>query len=281
MEMERRFVFRGSAAAAGGRISRPKDIIIDATGASALTVSGGRSRGALARTSYGGLVSVGSAETLAEGIFDDRKLTRALTYQRVREDALTTTSTVRTRVRDIVVGKQPALRVEELRAALTAGSPRTSGEPSIRTKDLRIGRVDIDGHVLVVEVDTELFDKYDTRAKLLTAADKPAFVKQRGACLVCGPVSAGRGAASQFLTQSDGTIYASVVRAIRWRGKPYPNSVIDGHMVLVPGFGQLFFGEIFISAMSRRLTMMRLRLGSPVGGFLAFSEVETNGTWYP
>jgi hypothetical protein len=30
---------------------------------------------------------------------------------------------------------------------------------------------------------------------------------------------------------------------------------------------------------SRRLTMLRLELGSPVGGAVACAEVETNGIW--
>ena len=38
--------------------------------------------------------------------------------------------------------------------------------------------------------------------------------------------------------------------------------------------------EIFITDVSRRLTMMRLQLGSPDGGMVAAAEVETNGSWY-
>ena len=83
------------------------------------------------------------------------------------------------------------------------------------------------------------------------------------------------------LVQADGTIYASVVRQIRWKGKPYPGATIDHHLVVVPNFGRIYFGEIFISVFSRRLTMLRLQLGSPVGGFAAFSEAESNGSWYP
>ena len=52
-------------------------------------------------------------------------------------------------------------------------------------------------------------------------------------------------------------------------------------MLEIPELGKIFFGEILVASHSRRLTMLRLDLGSPVGGLLAFSEVETNGTWYP
>ncbi|MGH9370110.1 MAG: hypothetical protein ACRD15_01115, partial [Vicinamibacterales bacterium] len=126
----------------------------------------------------------------------------------------------------------------------------------------------------------DLFERHDTRSKVLMAADRPAFIRQRGASFLMS--GGARGLTDQpFLVQSDGTIYASVVRQIRWKGKPYPGASIDHHLVVVPNFGRIYFGEIFITASSRRLTMMRLQLGSPVGGFVAFSEVETNGVWYP
>jgi hypothetical protein len=280
MKLERRFLFRGNAAPVGGRIVRPTDLIIEAGGACSLTVAGGRSRGTLKRTRFGEFASLGSAETLAEAYFDDRQKTRELTHGRAREDSLTTTTTVRSEVRGIAVGRKPALRVEQLRGALTAQSPRASGEASIKTGELKIAGVDVDGHALVVDIDSELFEKYDTKAKLLTAAEKPAFTRAKGASLL---LSGGTGTdpEERFLIQADGIIYATVVREIRWRGKPYPGAKIDRHVVTIPNFGRVFFGEIFVSANSRRLTMMRLQLGSPVGGFLAFDEVETNGTWYP
>lgn len=279
MDIERRFVFRGSATPAGGRISRPKELVIETSGASALTVTGGRSRGQVGRARFGEFASFQSASTLAEGLFDDRAKTRELTLRRVAEESLTTTTTVRAEVRQVVVGSAPALRVEHLRAALVARSPGASGEPSIKTAELRIAGVSIGGHALLVELDTELFERQDTRAKLLTAVDKPAIVRKHGASLLLsGPAAQQR---RRLLVQADGTIYASVVKEIRWKGKPYPGATIDHHVVVVPNLGRIYFGEIFIDAISRRLTMLRLALGSPVGGFLAFDEVQTNGGWYP
>jgi hypothetical protein len=280
MNIERRFVFRGGAAPAGGRISRPRDVILETGGASALTITGGRSIGELGKTRFGEFASLGSATTSAEGLFDDKVALRELTHQRVEEEALTTTTTVKAEVRQVVVGQRPALRVEQLRAALVAQSPRVSGEPSIRTASLKISGVDIGGHTLIVELNNELFEKYDTKGKLLTAADKTAFIREHGPSLLISRGADGK-FTRRFLVQNDGTIYASVVRQLKWKGKPYPGSSIDHHVVTVPNFGKIFFGEIFISAYTRRLTMLRLQLGSPIGGFVAFDEVETNGSWYP
>lgn len=280
MQIERRFIFRGNATAVGGRISRPRELVIEAGGAASLTVTGGRSVGRLPRTRFGGFASIASASTVAEGLFDDRGKVRELTRGRVREESLTSTTVVRSEVRGIAVGRTPKLAVDHLRAGLLARSGGRSGEPSIQTGDLAIDGVDIGGCGLVVDVDHELFARYDTRSKVLTAADKAAFMRQRGANFLVSTGTRGAGG-SQFLIQADGTIYATVVREIRWKRKPYPGATIDHHVVTVPGFGRIYFGEIFVSTVSRRVTMMRLQLGSPVGGFVAFSEAESNGSWYP
>jgi hypothetical protein len=81
------------------------------------------------------------------------------------------------------------------------------------------------------------------------------------------------------LLHSCGTTYATIVKSIRWGGEPYPGATIDHNSVTVPNFGIMFFGELVVTDISRRLTMLRLELGSPVGGDVAAAEVESNGTW--
>ena len=67
MEARRRFVFRGNAAAFGGRIYRPVDVVIEAAGASCLPVTGGRSRSQMRTVAFGDVIKIGSASTFAEG----------------------------------------------------------------------------------------------------------------------------------------------------------------------------------------------------------------------
>ena len=55
--------------------------------------------------------------------------------------------------------------------------------------------------------------------------------------------------------------------------------MIDENSVIVPDFGTIYFGEILVNASARRLTMVRLNLGSPTGGSGAYVEVDTNGSW--
>ena len=280
MDIERRFVFRGNAAAIGGRISRPKELVIEAGGASSLPVVGGRSVGKLPRTKFGDYVSLQSAATSAEGVFDDQKQTRELTFGRVREETLTSTTTVSVDVRGLAVANDPALRIGELRATMIGTSPRVSGEPSIKPGEISITGVEVGGHSLVVELDAELFARYDTRAKLLAASDDPKFSDQHGPHFLIPPASKGQPDGRRLLI-ANGTIYGTLVKRLRWQGRAFPSAKIDHHLVVAPGLGRLYFGEIFIGAFSRRLTLVRMALGSPVGGSVAAGEIETNGSWYP
>jgi hypothetical protein len=283
MEIKRRFVFHGEAAAYGGRLVRPADIIIEARGGSSLPVAGGRCRSELQPAHFGDFIQVGSASTFAEGLFDDLKQAVEASFGRVRLDALTTTTTVNAEVRDIVVGTKPRLTVKRLRAALVSKSPSASSETSVRmADDNAVQGVDIDGHKLVVELVTKAFQQYDTYSRLRSAADDPRFEKEYGDCLLTKSVSDGRPAPpSGRLVEGRAGIYATIVKSIRWDGAPYPGATIDHHVVTVPNFGAIYFGEIFVTRDSRRLTMMRLELGSPVGGVVAFAEVQDNGLWYP
>jgi hypothetical protein len=281
MDLRRRFIFRGNAAAIGGRIVRPKDVVIDSSAASSLTVAGGRSQAQSAATRFGEWVSVGAASTSAEGLFDDVKQQIELSFGRVAEDALTMTTVVHADVTSLSVGDKPKLTIKHLHAALTSKSPTASGEPAIAVgSETTVEGASVGGFGLIVTLAVPLFQRYDTQAKLLTAADDPQFVQKSGGHLLMKP--AGRGKAApppSRLLQSYGTTYATIVRSIKWAGDPYPGATIEQHVVTVPDFGKIFFGEILITDQSRRLTMLRLELGSPIGGFLACAEAEDNGSW--
>src|SRR5215510_7473979 len=108
MELRHRFVFRGNAAAFGGRIVRPEDVILEMPGASSLTVVGGRSVSTISRTppSFKKFVTFESASTLAEGTFDDLKGLVALSNHTAREDALKSSTHVRAEIKKVTVGRK-------------------------------------------------------------------------------------------------------------------------------------------------------------------------------
>jgi len=285
MDLRRRFIFRGNAAAIGGRIVRPTDVVIDSSTASSLTVCGGRSRARAATSRFGDWVSFAAATTSAEGVFDDVKQLTELTFHRTAEDSLTTSTRVIADVTGLSIGDKPKLTIKGLHAAVSGRSPAGSGEPSIVLgSDTAIDGAAIEsGGVLypfTVELAVATFQQYDTRSKLLTAADDPQFVRDFGDCLFMKRPVAGTAAPPLGRLQvGSGTTYGTAVKAIHWSGDAYPGAKIDQHAMVVPNFGTIFFGELLITALSRRLTLLRVELGSPIGGFVACAEVETNGAW--
>jgi hypothetical protein len=282
MELRRRFIFRGSAAAFGGRIVRPEDVVFEMPGASALPVTGGRSVSRIPRTDFKGFASFESASTLAEGFVDDREGAIALTNHKVREDALRTSTRVQADVRRLTIGSKQRLRIERLAAELRAHSPAASGEPAIALGDVAVDGVTIDGFRLRVELERGIFQRYDTHAKLLTAADDPGFVRSHGRHLFLTTDFDGRPAPPHGrLVPGCETIYATIVRSIEWDGPPDPAAHIDHHSVVVKDFGRILFGEFLITAYSRRLTLLRLELGSDDGGSGGGPDVDINGGWLP
>jgi len=283
MELRRRFVFRGNAAAFGGRIVRPRDVVLEMPGASSLPVSGGRSVAKIGPKSFD-FLTFKSASTFAEGLFDSLEGAVALSNHKIREEALTTSTTVRGEVNVLTVGARKRLKVNRLSAELLARSPLGGGQPSISLGDVAAEGVTIDRFKLVVDVDCGVFNRCATHAALLSACDDPRFVKKHGTHLFLTTDFEGRPAPPQGrLVPGCETIYATVVRSLRWDGPepPRDQAFIDGHSVVVREFGKIFFGELLITTDSRRLTMMRLELGSDEGGGGGGPDVDAGGGWSP
>src|SRR5262249_44208373 len=142
----------------------------------------------------------------------------------------------------------------------------------------------VDGRALVVELDANTFGRLDTRSKLLAAADDPAFVQQSGDLLFMKTPIDGYPApppGGRIIQTSAGYILGTVVKSIRWSGEAFPGSSIDRNLVVIPGLGRLYFGELIITCDSRRLTMLRMELGSDAGGSASAADVQDNGMWSP
>jgi hypothetical protein len=281
MEIRRRFIFRGNAAAIGGRIVRPTDLILDTIATSSLTVVGGRSRERAGPAKFGDWISFSGANTFAEGLFDDVQRQIDFTNGRVAEEYLTTTTRVSADVVDLVVGNRPRLTIKRLHASLTSKSPTGSGEPPIVVgADSIIEGVAVDGRGLNIELNLPLFQRLDTLSKVMTACDDPAFVRDSGDhfFMTQGAPSVAAPPPPRLRYCND-VVHATVVKSIKWIGDPIANARIDQHSVYVPDFGRIFFGELLISSLSRRFTALRLELGSELGGAVASAEVETNGIW--
>jgi hypothetical protein len=63
-------------------------------------------------------------------------------------------------------------------------------------------------------------------------------------------------------------------------GRARPGSSF-GHIVHVPGFGNVFLGEVTVSHGQFRLTMIRIEMGCPAEGNLSIASAHSNGVTMP
>lgn len=286
MELTRRFVFKGYASALSGQLYVPKTTIIDLDGGScALGLAGGRSRSEVQSKSFGDAVKIGAAASWCEGIFDDEKRARAVVSHEARQEELTSTTTVNTEIKEMTVGnnKGPFFTAKRIRATLISRSPDGSGEPRIApAKETVIEGAAIDGFGLTISLNLSLFQTNDTRAKIVAVADDKKLSKaDRRNLSMHTPLERQSQPFRPRLVSSQDTIYTTIVRDIKWTGKPYPKAEIEENSVVVPDFGRIFFGELLIGTSERRLTMVRFELGSPLRGYVGGGDVGSNGSWYP
>jgi hypothetical protein len=272
MELTRRYLFNGSAAAYGGRFVRPDDVVLSSRGGSVLSVVGGRSTWSDRGISLGKSFRIRQAETTAEGLVDSLRDAVRVTHGKLAGDALRATTRVSARVRGIEVGGAPAankndepeptMLVAEVRGALVSRSSDPGHESSVVVEDAEITPVTFDSPVhgrfrLDVALDFGPFKKADTRAKVIC---------DRSILQVHGDKD---------------LIFTTIVKELTWhKGKAYPGSKPLGtNGMYIPNLGRFYFGEFMVQAGTRRLTLIRMALGSPTGGDGVIGDVDTNGTW--
>lgn len=271
MELTRRFLFNGSAAAFGGRFVRPDDVVLASSGGSALSVTGGRSVWRDRDIKMGRSFRIRSAETSAEGLVDSLRDAVRASHGKLPADALSATTIVSARVRGLEVGgarparpgdePEPLMSVADVGATAVSRSGPPGHESSVIVQEATISTVTFLSQVhgrfrLDVVLDVAPFKRADTRAKV-----------------VCD--------SSILQVHGDRDIvFCTIVKELVWRGKAYPDSKPLGtNGVHIPNLGRIYFGELLVQASTRRLTMIRCQLGSPTGGDCAVSDVDTNGSW--
>jgi hypothetical protein len=279
MADNQRFKFHGHAAALSGRIVRVgegtkakfiKNAFIDLP-AAALPATGGRSSARLSRKNLTDpvvrtFVRFENASVSSEGVYEEAKGHFEVTQGKRASNTLTPVTKVSADVRGLDVGLKGNVRmtIKRVRGGFTSKKNMGPGENAIQlTKETgfdgnSVTFVDEKGkpYILTVGIAKELFDTHDTFSAL-TAAPAAALARS-----------------------DDGAAHGTVVKPLTWKGREFPGSAIDPdqpNTVSIPGFGRVFFGEITITPQSRRLTMVRLDLGSPIGGDCACADFMDNG----
>lgn len=280
MKKPERFAYHGTATLLSGRMLRPRQDWLDVGAASTLPANGGKSSAVVRTRRFGDVLGFQSGSTHAEGGAHThagrgrgRAAYRELTLaeRAAHHDHTSHAHTGAEMTRFFVDGGQVRLTAKHLHAELTALCPCDGTEPSIGALDgaffdgIAFGR-----HKLVVTVDRAFFRTHDTHAKLYAACAGAARSTPPRAVLSAPRTRSGAG---------DSSVLTTIVKSLRWEGRPYPGATIDRHTVSVPGFGQVFFGEMIVKGSTRRLTMLRIELDGPVTLRGACCEVEAGGNW--
>jgi hypothetical protein len=289
-DIQRRFVFRGSAVAFGGRLYRPEGIVLATHGSSALSVVGGRSTARVEKVEFKQFVSIESGSADVEGSFVDLDKARQLSELRPgdesREDGLATHTVVRVAVNGISIGEKKRVTIRHISARMRAESAPRKHEPAFtfpkeqfearggQPSDLHVDGLVIDDKRVDVFFDPDRFNSDLTTLDRLKSRSRSKTFREAHEPLL--------GALGDLRRIGRGQVV--LVKVFRRFAFPdgQPETVkVDGNSLIVHDFGTIFFGEMLVTDQSRRLTMVRMRLGSPEGGDADFAEVETNGSWIP
>ena len=280
MAVTPRFVFRGNAVVFGGRIYRPDDLILESRASSSIPVVGGRSKAQFKSLNLSPYLTIAAGRSEAEGVFTESPMARVPPF-RVDETGVPSRTIVTASAEGIEVGREGRVTIARLSARLQsthAGGIAAGSQPTFLLERTFIEGMTIDGSLLKVHLNIPghnadgTFEKVAKRREQLRrnpgTDDRPTPEQLRH-------LDVDRNEAGSA------SIPVTILDRFEWVGEPSPRATISGHTVHVKDFGTIFFGEMLITGNTRRLTMLRMQLGSPETGALALGEVETNGSTYP
>jgi hypothetical protein len=282
-----RYIFRGNAVAVSGHIRRPKDMPIVSQAPAVVGVTGGVSRGDARDANFGDILRFASASSEVVADFQEPTTAVDFTHGNHAQNKLPTRTTVSTSVEGITMVNADArtrrtLTVGKIAAQLVSEWPGSNRQTSVRIPAVAINVLKLDEFELEVTFHNKLFSELDTRYKLARAYQgSDDFFKKFGHLFFFPAGKAARLNLLRKMPQAAGVTMCTIVESIHWKGAPNPNAEIRGNSVVYRDFGTMYLGELLVSDFERRLTMMRIQLGSPEGGDVCFVETQTNGVGYP
>jgi hypothetical protein len=129
----------------------------------------------------------------------------------------------------------------------------------------------IAGWPVEIKLNTELFERLPTFAKAKKEYDDKGEIRK---------IAEDPFQTKQTLKEikPDGSILCSCVKEM---DTTCPGVKRVGHCFTVPGFGNIFLGEVLIRHAERTLTMVRLEIGSAVSGSGTAVQAFSNGRGWP
>jgi hypothetical protein len=236
------FHYHGEGHAFSGHFTRPISYQIEALAGASLPLSGGHGRSQIENYEIPQLVSVKKAYSHISGTQDAKKIHNS--HATVVLEGLN--------ILDMVTADRVVAR-------LTSEHDPKDREGHIITVGTKFDNLRVAGCPVEVEFDHDLFLKNKNYASL---SKDLARLKKSG----------------RMAEESNGVILCSLVKSIK---ADCPGVTVQGHVLTVEHFGKIYVGEILAEPGFRRLSMLRLELGSPHAGLLNVGEASINGIPWP
>lgn len=283
---ERRFWFRGSTMAVGGRITGPICETIEPQGACVLPPGGGYASASVENFNFRNIVRF-------------ERVTSTLSGQKVRHDGglagetLVTTAIEGLNILDVVTADRVVARI-------TSRHKENERESEIlpfgsQFENLRIGGIPIElesypellrgGRYKEITGSSRsdsfpFIDANGNPIKTEEPQTKPGTTRPQTKRNITGSRTEEDLKESRF--PSDRTLLAPLFRLDKKKGMiPVGSEAKGQHGIRVPGFGVVYLGEYLITRDSRQLTMLRIELGCPISGSIVCANAIGNGHWDP
>lgn len=266
-----RYIFAGHAVGIAAQFDRLDEVTnlnhsVPTLGASVLPVTGGLSKSHVSNFCFEvdhprrrKLVSVRHVETTAEG--------------RTLPDKFQTE--VESEIKS--VGVVEKLHIERIRVHVMATRPRDEGPTVLETKGNKIEGVRLGDVEATIELDDEPLYFCANKEQLADfyRNQSPAYRAEHAWRFQAEPEAIE-------IPQNKGKCKVSLVRKITLSGKQDPEHPVVVHeihrnVIHWKDFGRIFLGEVLVTSDSRRVTLVRLAMGSDAGGSSSMGEGESNG----
>ncbi len=289
MKPARRFLFRGEAVGVAAHIRRPRDLVIPAQASVSLPIIGGRGFSAVNGGCFGAVLKFGSAVVSTSADYEPSAEAVKYTQGNHQNNKLPTKTRVSTEVFDLSIDSSDGgprghtLTVARLAASMESWHPREPGVQPKFTTRLEIDGLAIDGQPIDVEIAHDLLaiETYEGLYKSPPAGKGGRNARDKFKNLFEPWPTTGRHALAPG-KRPDFEVFTGCSN-VQPTGKSAAKlaTVISPNRIYVRDFGTIYLAEMIVSAVDRRLALMRIEMGSPVGGEVLIGGLGLDGHDWP
>ncbi len=237
------------------RFDRPVEHLIDVQAASSLPTIGGHGSSRVDNFRFQEFVSFKAAYSHVSGSRNDANGTYT---------SLVTSTVEGLNILDVVTA-------DRIVARLATQHPEEEHEPHVVLLGSKFENLQIAGCRVEVELDHDFFLRLDTFAAILKELETNAAFRK----MAEDPFQTGQPGKAP---SASGVLLCSLVKDMK---TTCPGVKRHGHCFSVPQFGKVCLAEVLARHGMRTLTMVRVEMGSPVGGSATVGGGTVNGSPWP